>query len=316
MRARFLLAFVVCGSLVACDSGEGGQRDVPSASDEAEQRTAKVPTCPEGTRPVVVRALAGNLSSGRFQRYEPPAERLLTGLRPDVALLQEVNVPADGTVSKAAAREVLARRALGEDVAVHGEDGGTIPNAIVSRFPITERGVWSDAALGSTRNFVWARIDVPGPRDWLVVSVHLSSTSSTTRLAQLDAILAHIRHEQRATDDVVLGGDFNANVTTYPIVQQSGVVVTDGPVPVDGAGNAGTNLSRRKRIDLVLVSAELELRAAPVRIGAQSFPTGLVFDSRVFAPLFDVAPIEASDSAAMEMQHMPVVRDFALCEDP
>lgn len=314
MRAAIGAVFVVSGALAACGA-EGDRRAELTASEESEQRTAKGPACPEGTKPVVVRALAGNLSSGRYQRYEAPGERLLTGLAPDVAMLQEVNAPADGAESAEISREVLMRRALGPSVVVHAESGGSIPNAVVSRFPITDRGVWADAALGSTRNFVWARVDVPGPRDWLAVSVHLSSTSSTTRLAQLEAILARVRQEKRASDDVVLGGDFNANVTNYPLVQSSGVVVTDGPVPVDALGNAGTNTTRRKRIDLVLAGAELESRATAVRIGDQQFPAGLVFDSRVFSPLSDVAPIEAGDSAAMEMQHMPVVRDFVLCDD-
>jgi len=35
-----------------------------------------------------------------------------------------------------------------------------------------------------------------------------------------------------------------------------------------------------------------------------------VFDSRVFQPLADVAPIQPGDSAAPNMQHMAIVRDF------
>jgi len=36
-----------------------------------------------------------------------------------------------------------------------------------------------------------------------------------------------------------------------------------------------------------------------------------VFDSRVYTPLSDVAPVLSTDSAATNMQHMAVVRDFA-----
>jgi hypothetical protein len=50
----------------------------------------------------------------------------------------------------------------------------------------------------------------------------------------------------------------------------------------------------------------------PTVIGSSSFPNGLVFDSRVYTPLTDVAPIQKADSSALNMQHMPVVRDFAL----
>jgi hypothetical protein len=49
-----------------------------------------------------------------------------------------------------------------------------------------------------------------------------------------------------------------------------------------------------------------------VVIGAASFFGGLVFDSRVYTPLADVAPILLGDSAVSGMQHMPVVRDFVV----
>jgi hypothetical protein len=47
-----------------------------------------------------------------------------------------------------------------------------------------------------------------------------------------------------------------------------------------------------------------------VAIGSQSFANGLVFDSRIYTPLADVAPVLQSDCAATNMQHMAVVRDF------
>jgi hypothetical protein len=49
-----------------------------------------------------------------------------------------------------------------------------------------------------------------------------------------------------------------------------------------------------------------------VVIGAASFAPGLVFDSRVYTPLSDVAPVVVGDSGASGMQHMAVIRDFAL----
>jgi hypothetical protein len=39
-----------------------------------------------------------------------------------------------------------------------------------------------------------------------------------------------------------------------------------------------------------------------------------VFDSRVYTPLEDVAPVLRADSQATNMQHMPVVKDFLLAE--
>jgi hypothetical protein len=45
-------------------------------------------------------------------------------------------------------------------------------------------------------------------------------------------------------------------------------------------------------------------------VGSSPYPSGLVFDSRVYTPLSDVTPVLATDSAEPGMQHMPVVRDF------
>jgi hypothetical protein len=61
----------------------------------------------------------------------------------------------------------------------------------------------------------------------------------------------------------------------------------------------------------VLANAGLDALRAPVVIGAGSFAAGLVFDSRVYTPLADVAPVVVGDSGAGGMQHMAVVRDFA-----
>ena len=52
----------------------------------------------------------------------------------------------------------------------------------------------------------------------------------------------------------------------------------------------------------------------PVVIGENSFANGLVFDSRVYTPLSDVAPVVQSDSGATNMQHMAVIRDFRLSD--
>src|SRR5262249_24137140 len=50
----------------------------------------------------------------------------------------------------------------------------------------------------------------------------------------------------------------------------------------------------------------------PVEIGASTFPNGFVADTRVYNPIEDLAPALATDSGASYMQHMGIVRDFAL----
>ena len=54
----------------------------------------------------------------------------------------------------------------------------------------------------------------------------------------------------------------------------------------------------------------------PVRLAGHEFPSGLVFDSRVFTPLDKVPPVQLGDSGVQNMQHMAVVRDFRLDETP
>lgn len=60
--------------------------------------------------------------------------------------------------------------------------------------------------------------------------------------------------------------------------------------------------------------ADLEAKRVPVVIGARSFPAGLVFDTRVYSPLSDVAPARQSDSGASAMQHMAVIKAFTVTE--
>ena len=72
------------------------------------------------------------------------------------------------------------------------------------------------------------------------------------------------------------------------------------------------SINRNHPHDWLLASPALHARATPVVIAASSFNAGLVFDSRVYTPLTDVPPVVMGDSAAVGMQHMPVVRDFLL----
>jgi len=81
--------------------------------------------------------------------------------------------------------------------------------------------------------------------------------------------------------------------------------------PDDGSANGKTKERRSNPFDCLLADGDLTTLAIPVKIGARTFGPGLVFDSRVYQPLADVAPIQMGDSDAQNMQHMPIVRDFA-----
>jgi hypothetical protein len=64
------------------------------------------------------------------------------------------------------------------------------------------------------------------------------------------------------------------------------------------------------------VSRDLDALQVPAQVGGLSFASGLVFDSRNFDPIANVAPIRRGDSGSTNMQHMAVVRDFALPVPP
>ncbi|HSK04987.1 MAG TPA: endonuclease/exonuclease/phosphatase family protein [Kofleriaceae bacterium] len=257
-----------------------------------------------GTR---VRIVAGNLTSGNYQAYEAPGTRIFQGLKPDIALIQEFNV---GDNAPATVR-AWVDTTFGASFFVYREPGAQIPNGIVSRYPILQSGIWEDP-VSPNREFAYARIDVPGPKDLWAVSLHLLTTDSS-RPAEATALVNYINTNVPAGDYLVVGGDLNSDTRTEPAITTIGQVVDiAGPFPVDQGGDGDTNAGRNKPYDWVMFDADLKPLEVPVTIGAASFPNGLVFDSRVYTPLADVSPIQLGDSAAPMMQHMAVVRDIQL----
>src|SRR5262249_58818383 len=112
---------------------------------------------------------------------------------------------------------------------------------------------------------------------------------------------------------VVLGGDFNPHDRAEPVVGDlAPILVTDAPYPVDQNGVDLTNALRHMPEDWVLGNPALDAMEIPVEIGASTFPNGFVADTRVYNPIEDLAPALATDSGASNMQHMGIVRDFAL----
>ncbi|MGA9523495.1 MAG: endonuclease, partial [Myxococcaceae bacterium] len=109
---------------------------------------------------------------------------------------------------------------------------------------------------------------------------------------------------------------FNTDNRTEPCINTfSQVVVTSNvhsPWPTDHNGNGNTNASRSKPYDWVLADPDLYVLETPLRVGASIFPNGIVFDSRVYTPLADVAPVQSGDSSASNMQHMAVAKDFLI----
>jgi|JI10StandDraft_1071094.scaffolds.fasta_scaffold293112_2 endonuclease/exonuclease/phosphatase family metal-dependent hydrolase len=260
---------------------------------------------PDAAEPTRLRLVASNLTSGNFQRYEAPGQRLLDGLDPDVVLMQEWNV---GTNTEAELR-AFVDSTFGPGFVYTRESGVAIPNGVISRFPIVAAGVWDDPQVNN-REFVWARLDVPGPRDLWAVSVHFLTTSASSRNAEAVALRSFVLANVPSADLLVIGGDLNTDSRTEAaLTTLSAVVSTTAPHPADQLGDDDTSANRSKPYDWLLFDAELRAAQVPTAIGASSFPAGLVLDTRVYTPLKEVAPALAGDSAAANMQHMAVVKD-------
>lgn len=261
-----------------------------------------------GSNPGRMRVVAANLTSGTSQTYDGGhGIRILQGIKGDVILMQEMNYLGNSTT----ALRQLADQVCGTECA-YNRGGGTIPNGVVSRYPILASGVWVDPKT-ATRDFTWARIDVPGPVDLWAVSLHLLTSNPTERNAEATALIGFLQANVPVTDYLVVAGDLNTdNRGEVAISTLSARLSTVGPYPKDGDGNDNTSGPRSRPYDWNLASAELRMRETPVEIGAQSFFTGLVVDTRVYTPIADLAPALVTDSGASNMQHMAVVRDYVL----
>lgn len=291
---------------------DAGEEATDDAGSEPGSDGGPVAPPPAGSSNL--RVVAANISSGEGSNYDPgEGIRMFKGLRPDVALVQELNY---GSNSKADLDSFVSD-AFGAEYTYTREDGAAIdiPNGVVSRYPIAESGRWVDPQV-KNRGFVWAKIDVPGPQDLWAVSVHFLTTSSGNRSSEATALVAELDAVVGQGDFVVVGGDFNTTGRAEQCVVKLGKYLTiDAGLPVDQAGNDFTNAPRNAPYDWVLASPSLGAFQVPTVIGTESFPNGLVFDSRVFTPLSAVPPVQKTDSAALNMQHMPVVKDFALAAD-
>ncbi|HTN88236.1 MAG TPA: endonuclease/exonuclease/phosphatase family protein, partial [Sorangium sp.] len=247
------------------------------------------------------------------QSYDPGhGQRIMQGLEPDIVLIQEFNYGDN----RAAQIRDFVDETFGATFSYYREDGAQIPNGIVSRYPILESGEWDDSSV-SNRDFAWARIDIPGPIDLWAVSVHLLTAGSGVRRTEAQQLVAAIQDTFPEGDYLVIGGDFNTDNRSEPCISTlSEVVVTSSPYPADRNGNTGTNASRGKPYDWVLVDDDLDPLETAVVIGGSTFPSGLVADTRVYSPIGELSPALATDSGADSMQHMGVVRDFLLPADP
>ena len=252
--------------------------------------------------------MAANLTSGNGQDYDlGHGVRILQGLDADIVLLQEMNF---GNNTRPEIDTLVDDVCAGACKYVRGPQE-QIPNGVLSRLPILECGSWIDPEV-TNRNFVWARIDAPGDADLWAISVHLLSSSASSRALEATALLNHMAVIPPG-DLVVLGGDLNTNNRNETAISTlANMFVTSGPHPVDHNDNDTTNAPRNRPYDWVLADAELAVQQVAVTIGQSVFPAGAVIDTRVYVPLSEIAPAQLGDSAAPSMQHMAVVKDFQI----
>ncbi len=252
----------------------------------------------------VFSVMSANLTSGSFSEYQAPGIRIFQGLAPDVVLVQEFNY--DGSLRD------LVDEAFGPEFYYYVEPGGeTLPNGVVSRFPIISAGEWTDVEVPS-RDFAWAVIDVPGDIDLQVVSVHLASGSGEagTRNDQAIAISANVSNFFDPDHFIVVGGVMNVLNRTEPAINTFRTfLAVDTHIPTDQDGNSNTNAARNLPFDWVIPNALLDSTHTTLSVGSDLFSEGLVFDSRVYPPPLP-SPILLQDSNASNMQHMPVIMAY------
>lgn len=260
------------------------------------------------TEPVTVRIMAANITTGTKQSYDlGHGKRIFQAMKPDIVLIQEFNMRND-TIDN------FVRSTFGNAYNYY-RGTGDIPNGIISRYPILSTGQWKSPQI-SDRGFNWAVIDIPGDKDLLAVSVHLS-TDTAKHISEMASLETQVPTQSEGRY-VVLGGDFNTSSNNvvrtnldnlFPINSQ----LEDEYWPCDQRGNISTNAGRSNQYDYVLASDDLHALATPLVIGEHTYPYGHVFDSRVYNTLGeigDVSPVLPNDSAAEGMQHMAVIRDF------
>jgi endonuclease/exonuclease/phosphatase family metal-dependent hydrolase len=266
-----------------------------------------------------IRAMTGNISSGSHQSYDNgEGLRIFQGLKPDVVMIQEFNYKSNS--QKDLAEMILT--AFSDKFSFYRESESTdqIPNGIISRFPILESGEWQDKGMPN-RDFAWARMDIPGDRDLWAISVHLHSSKVLVRKQESEDLRDLIK-ALPAKDYVLLGGDFNIQGREDPVIRTLAEAVFEKAAPTDSQGRTTTNMTNKKNYDWLLNDQDLAEYQVPVKFKASAeeaevelenvYPNGLVFDSSTFPRLDRVAPILPTDSRAAGMQHLAVVKDYAV----
>ncbi|MEY4386678.1 MAG: hypothetical protein RLY20_1961, partial [Verrucomicrobiota bacterium] len=110
-----------------------------------------------------VRIATANISSGPDQAYEQAGRDILKGLKPDIVAIQEFKASALPAGTNDTNMRALVDECFGTNFSYFKQTkaGYSIPNGIISRWPIIASGSWDDTAVPTItdRSFAWAQID-------------------------------------------------------------------------------------------------------------------------------------------------------------
>lgn len=265
----------------------------------------------DGFSLVAANLVNGTVTVGDVTAWGEAGQRLLRTLQPDIVAIQE------WVITNASYQAFVdSNFGSGYYYVVDGVTGQyAIPNGIISRWPFLETNIWDDVYAGY-REHMHARIDLPGPKDLNLVSVHLKAGDTagdlTTRENQARAITNYVATANFGSSNyLAIAGDLNqTNRTAETVLTILGTIVSDADQPTTKSGSKNTNPADTRPYDFVLPDAALEAVAQAVTYNGTSFPEGLLFDTREWGD--HQYPALAYDSRATNLTHRPVVKVFAL----
>ena len=261
--------------------------------------------------------MAANLVSGFPSVYQEPAYRIFQALKPDIVSMQECNLSTNLYTDM---RHFVDTN-FGTNYYYFVEPQSSAyfpqPNAIVSRWPITASGEWTDS-LTANRDFAWATIDIPGDRDLHIVSLHLYYSGTEEERAEEAAMLTNYIAEAGfpENDYLVIAGDLNTADRSEPCLAVLTNVVSDDHKPADQYGVTETSRNREYPFDYVLPSRNLEQNHYLTTVQSIDFHDGLVFDTRLWTNPPPPSPVLTNDSDATGSAHMAVMKSFSLGRTP
>ena len=305
------------------DSDVSQDEDYESTEDDDAVSDEDEYTEPYDGDTLELRIVAGNITSGNNQSYDPGhGIRIFQALKPDIALVQEMNYKNNS----ASDYKNFAQQIVGTNYYAVDNADYQIPNGVVSRYPITSHGYWKDPNINN-RALMWAVVDIPGGKDIFAISVHLHTSPASDQTKAAQVIVDEIAKIKSSKPDkyyYVVGGDFNGpTAVSSSGFGKNNTFYVSGPDPVDEKGYCETNANRSSQYDFVLADYPLHDFQIPTvyyssedATKTKSYENGLVFDTRVYDSQSELdeyfSPAEKNDSGASSMQHMAVVKDFLI----